>query len=735
MSQVAGCSSARKMYEDIRAKVMRNVFHARRWSAVALALAAVLILGAAALIVQKQKFDGDLVALLRSDSMAYGRFTELQTSFRSFSSDEVLLLETDDLSQADRFEDFRDIVIELQLVPGVVGALSIFSVPDQEDGQPILRPDAQVSPSDLFARLEAASGVAGQLLSANRRMTLVILMPETSAGLSDNARAEVAKIVADFGRGAFQATFIGLPEAYRHLQTALLEDQLRLMPFAVVISLIVAGLLFRSWRAAVLCTAPPLIGLVLFMGLLAAVGLPITTMTSLVPLLILVLGITNMLHFYMTLRDASVLSMQHGVWSAWSTVAPPCALSGLTTAIAFGTFALTGFGAMQDLAFAGVIGLVLQTLVVLTLGPALAILLNLTDRLPPSPPGWLAAPLAPALRVCDKSWRIMAISCVLLGLSVLGHLWVVAGHSMHEHLLRDGEVARAETRLDGQIAGTGQRYLVLQDPDGVIGLTDDDLRALTPVVALYSDLGAALPQAGGTGTLRALEDDDDIPPVLRRFVSEDAAHYAMPLATPLVEPATDSLSRAKELDQRLVEAGFQNRAYISGLTHLAALEIPRMVTALKSGMVLTILLVTALVILIAQSLWLGFAVLVANALPVLGIEALFWMTKTPLTMTAAVALTIAFGVAVDDSLHMLNRYRIEYTRDPAQAVARSLHLVGVPIAASTVLLIACLGITQASLLPSVTTFGMIVCGSMLLAYLADIFLLPAFLHARQRLRR
>lgn len=708
-----------------------GITHARRRAYGLLALASALILGAVIAIVRTLDFDGDLVELLRSDSVAYEQFTELQTSFRPFSSDEVLLLETDDLGRADRFDAFRDIVIEVQLVPGVVGALSVFSIPDPGDGLPLLRGDSQSSPAALLERLDAVSNAAAQLISQDRHMTLVVIMPESPEGLSAQARAEVGEIVAGFGQGAFTATFIGLPEAYRHLQGALLEDQLRLMPFAVIASLLVAGLLFRSLRAAVLCTAPALVGVVLFMGVLATIGLHVTTMISLVPLLILVLGITNMLHFYLALRDASAMKREHPIFSAWSAVASPCTLSGLTTAIAFGTFALTGFGAMQDLALAGVLGLTMQTAVVLSLGPAFAVVLKLPDRLPPSPPRWLGAPLAYALRFCSKGRWVIGLSVVLLGFSLWGHLAVVPGHSMHEHLLRDGEVARAEARLTGHLAGTGQRFLVLEDPDGIAGLSEDDLQALAPVVALFEDLGAALPEAIGGDTWDALEDGDDIPPVLRRFVAEDALRYVLPLSTPLVESAEDSLRRADDLDQRLVRAGFQDVAHVSGLSHLAALEIPRMITALKQGMVLTILLVTALVVVVARSLWLGFAVLVANTIPVLGIEALFWLTQSALTMTAAVALTIAFGVAVDDSLHMLNRYRIEHARDPHQAVARSLHMVGVPIAASTVLLIAGLAVTQASLLPSVATFGMIVCGSMMLAYLADIFLLPAFLAARK----
>lgn len=707
---------------------------ARVWATVVLSAAALLVAVSLAAAVRTLAFDGDLVGMLRSDSLAQDRFAHLESAFQPFSSDEVLLLEADDLSRPDRFDALREIVIELQLVPGVAGALSVFSLPDPADGRPLLADAAGADAGPLLDRLDAALPEAARLIARDRSMTLVVLMPQDRAGLTPAARDEVLAVLDDFGGGAVTATFVGLPEAYRHLQSALLQDQLRLIPFAVLASVLVAGLLFRSWRAAVLCVVPPLAALAMFMGVLAGLGLRINSLISLVPLLILVLGIANMLHFYLALRDGMQTAPGAPIRHATRVIVLPCTLSGLTTAIAFASFALTGFGAMEEMALAGVAGLAVQTVTVLVLGPSLAVLLGLRKRPPAPPPGWLSAPVGPALWLCRRRRAVIGTALAALTVSAAGHLSVTPGHSMDEHLLRGGAVAQAEARMAERLSGTGQRFLVLADPDGLRGLTDADLAALAPAIAAFADLGAALPEGAALAALRDAA-AGDMPPVLRRFVSADGLHYAVPLTTPLVQPAGSSLAEAQALEARIAAAGLEGHAHVTGLSHLASLEIPRMIDALKQGMVVTILLVSGVVAVAARSLWLGFGALVVNVVPVLGVEALFWAADRPLTMTAAVALTIAFGVAVDDSLHMLNRYRIERARDPKQAVARSLGLVGVPIAASTLLIVACLGVTQASLLPSVATFGMIVCVAMLLAYLADMFLLPAFLSDPERARR
>ena len=689
-----------------------------------------LVLAAMISLLSLLEFDGDLVKLLRSGSPAFQNFIALEEQFQPFSKDEVLLIETDDLAQKDRYDAFRDIVVELQLVPGVEAALSVFSIPDPDTGRGLLRSSAESDPSEQFARLFRFFDGVNMLISPQREMSLLIILPESTDGLTQTARTEIFQIVEDLGSGEFRATFVGLPEAYRQLETALIADQLRLAPFSVIMALLVAALLFRSFRVALLCAAPPLIGLIWFMGVLGALGMSLTTMTSLVPLLVLALGLTNMFHFYLALVDARVLDELRPVRVAWKAIAVPCFLSALTTAFAFGSFTFSGFGAMHDVAVAGVVGLCIQTATVLTLAPGVAILLNLHHRALPPPPRWLAAPLGLARQASRLGYRIIMVSLLLLSVSVWGHFAVVAGSSMDEHLLQRGAVADAEARMKDKLAGTGQRFLILDDPDGTVGLSSDDLTKLSTTVALFEDQGAVLRDTLLERALEELDEDGEVPRVLRRFVAQDGLSFVIPLNAELVDNPAESGLHALELESRLEQFDTAVNARLSGLSHLAALEHPRMIEALRRGILLTVFLVTIVIMVYTRSVWLGLATMVVNAVPVLGIEALFWLTNTPLTMTGATALTIAFGIAVDDSLHMLNRYRIEIARNPEQAIARTLHVVGVPIAASTLLLIACLATTQVSLLPSVATFGMIVCIAMVLAYICDIFLLPAFLQAR-----
>lgn len=681
-----------------------------------------------AMITTKLQFDGDLVSILRSDSPAQSNFERLETDFHAFSRDEVLLLETEDLAEGSRLDALREIVIELQLVPGIAGVFSIFSFPSP-DGQTSFLEARANEPTQLpLKEMWDAFPMSRQILSQDLELTLIVLMPQQgdSSSFAPDLRAEVEEIISEFGEGEFSASFVGLPAAYRDLEASLLTDQTRLMPYSLGVSLIVLLALFRSWRAAVICLLPPLIGAVFLLGGLAAAGIAVTTLLSLVPLLLLVIGVANAMHLYLGILHLRHLSPDAAGRKALTDVGPACILSSLTTAIAFGTFATTGFDGLFTLAVASILGLTVQTLTVLTLTPALAALLARPDDQSGGLPNWLTFCVHPALRLREYRRAIFAVSFIGLVAAVIGHVSVVAGHSLEEHLLEDGTVAVAEERIAGRLAGTGQRFLMIRDPDALVGLSTEDTRTIEEIVTIAHNRAQIDPSESLSRFAAKDFDEEPLPLAARRFLAQDRLSYAVPLPAPLVEDARDSRTTAIEMEERLANAGFAKQVEVSGLSHLAAIEVPRMIEALQAGLVLTVVLITCLIAFLSRSLTFGLAALVVNAIPVLGVEAALWLFDMPLTMTAAVALTIAFGIAVDDSIHMLNRFRIEYAAQPNGALARSLTVASVPIVASTILIVAGLAVTQASLLPSVATFGMIVGLSMIFALLADLFILPAY---------
>ena len=119
----------------------------------------------------------------------------------------------------------------------------------------------------------------------------------------------------------------------------------------------------------------------------------------------------------------------------------------------------------------------------------------------------------------------------------------------------------------------------------------------------------------------------------------------------------------------------------------------------------------------------------------LGTQAYLWWSGAGLQMTTVLALTIAFGIAVDDTVHFLSHYRQARRQDRqshADAVRHTIERIGGAIIATTIIICSGTAIVAFSELPQVALFGSLFVITLALALLGDLFILPALLIAGGR---
>jgi hypothetical protein len=93
----------------------------------------------------------------------------------------------------------------------------------------------------------------------------------------------------------------------------------------------------------------------------------------------------------------------------------------------------------------------------------------------------------------------------------------------------------------------------------------------------------------------------------------------------------------------------------------------------------------------------------------------------------ALASIGGFGIAVDNTIHVLNRYRLARSKGKAvnPALAETIKIVGPILMVSTIVLIAGFGSTLLSELPNLRLFGLISIILLATALLANLLILPA----------
>ena len=127
---------------------------------------------------------------------------------------------------------------------------------------------------------------------------------------------------------------------------------------------------------------------------------------------------------------------------------------------------------------------------------------------------------------------------------------------------------------------------------------------------------------------------------------------------------------------------------------------------------------------------------VPNLFPILTAGTWIYLTGGGLEYASVISLTVAFGIAVDDTIHFLNRLRFEMTRNRSldDAVYQTISRIGPVLVLTTLVLVVGLAVTVFSDLPAMRKFGELFISTLAAALIGDVLLLPAIVLSLRKLR-
>jgi len=122
-------------------------------------------------------------------------------------------------------------------------------------------------------------------------------------------------------------------------------------------------------------------------------------------------------------------------------------------------------------------------------------------------------------------------------------------------------------------------------------------------------------------------------------------------------------------------------------------------------------------------------VLIPNILP-LAILAIFMsLLDIPLDVSTAMITPIMLGIAMDDTIHLVHKYRKNkhIQGSPKARMDKAMHYTGSALFSTTIALVGGFLIIASSAVPSVRDFGLLCAVTVAIALITDIFYLPALL--------
>lgn len=729
---------------------------ARPWIAAALLA---LIFGIAGYGLTKLRFDDNLRNVFGGSTTEFAVYAEATRQFVDPENQLIVLVEGASLAETDTFERLRELQFELQFLDGVADVFSLFALRSPPEGAadaPLLVDESTTELSPENVDLIRSHPILGEkLLSADASAMIYFVTPaEPDAPLtvSRQIKAEIEILASDLLAGtATLATVTGFPAVRISVVDVLVRDQRVLNVIGATIGFAVSLAVFGSLTGAIMTALPAVLSALMVVGWLGAFGLPTTVMSNVVPVLVMILGFANSMHLCRAwrLRRDDGASLAEAALHSIKTVGPACILAALTTSVAFLSLAISDLQVISDFGRVGAVGVMAGALVVLLLHGFLTVTIGRYWRSSNSTAGSimdrLASPSAEVGKFAADYARSICFTVFALVL-VLGGIYaaVKPEYSIRENLSQTSPTNVALSRIDQDLGGANPVHVIVPlgdaSPTAPVNLEkiSDVHRAVAAIDGVATPLSAwSLVEWLGTPLDTSTQErldlifDDFAPTTKQRFFGgDDRALVSVSIGeTPTA--ATEALIGRIEAAAR--SAGGDD-VIVTGATVITAREATRTIGNLNANLLLAILSGLFVILLAFRSWRIAATSVVPNILPLLGTGALIYYFGPGMQFSSVLALTVAFGIAVDGTIHYFNYFFhcSDDSRSLRDTLVETTRRIGPQLFGTTAVIVSGLVATQTSEMPTVALFGILAAATLLIALVGDLVVLPALMAGAAR---
>jgi uncharacterized protein len=170
---------------------------------------------------------------------------------------------------------------------------------------------------------------------------------------------------------------------------------------------------------------------------------------------------------------------------------------------------------------------------------------------------------------------------------------------------------------------------------------------------------------------------------------------------------------------------------LTGTAHLLDLNLKTLSYNMMQGLILASLIIAVLMALLYRSFTMTIIALIPNMLPLVVVAGLMGYMGINLKISTAITFTIAFGIAVDDTIHFLSKLKLELSKGKTllRALRTTYITTGKAIILTSLVLLAGFFMLILSDFEGTFAMGALVSLSLFVAVIADLLLLPLLLMA------
>jgi len=683
-----------------------------------------------------------------------------------FGSSEILmiaLVEPDGVYNTDLLSVVEELTLRLEALPGVdevqspLNAQLIEATDDSLMVGPV-SPD-EAAPQTLeeiaaYRERVASSDMLTGIVVSESGQAVNILVTYAMDSDGESLTRQITDIVDEYRDGhTFYVS--GLHFMSQSISESMASDLMILLPIVLLVIVLVLYASFRSIRGVLIPLSVVGLSLVWAFGLMSLMGMAVTAVSFILPVLLLAIGIAYGIHILNHVNEhaAAGETKREAIVNAMERIHVPVLMTGLTTVAGFMALLTSFMPVMAEFGLAAGIGVAMAMILSLILIPALLSVL---------PPAKVRAEahregrLARGLRrwgqfVGNHSRAILAISVGILILFAIGIPFVPIDSSISAFLGTNHPAVEGMDVMETYFSGSEQVIIEI-DTGARNGLKEPAV--LEEMLALESYLEEI-------GVRKTTSITDVVRDLNEKFHGNDAGYDTIPEERKLVSQLLllfsfqggdlgslalgdfsageiigfypkgnqDELSALVGSIQTYLdtELGEGLHGSMVGSTVLEHRMTTQLVSSQLISLATSVVIAAAIVALLMGSLVAGLIAVVPLVFAIIINFGTMGFASMSLNIATAMISSITIGIGIDYAIHFISRYKTEFQarRDAGEAIAETTATSGQAILFNAVAVIAGFMVLLFSAFSAFKSFGGLISLSMAISALSALTVIPA----------
>lgn len=596
--------------------------------------------------------------------------------------------------------------------------------------------------------------VFGRMVSTDETVALIVASMEDDA-FTDDFYNEIMTFAKSYEDGQDKIYVAGRPIIEGTLGQLGPEDMKRMVPIVMLVISLVLLVLLRSFRATFITLSSVLISTIWAFGLMAAVGVPIYSVSTMMPVMLIAIGVAYGIYFYNHLNKffvsnpyaSNIEAVLHTVKVLWK----PLTMAAFTTMIGFFSLLTSEVYPIKFFGLFTAFGIFMAYVLALVFLPATILIIGNKKRKIKINDDVETYTLMN--RITDKllaNKKIVYLSlAVILVVSVVGIQKVWINSSFLEKFEPTSEIAITDGFVNQKFGGTSTLNVILESDDYDAFKQPENL---VLVDALQTET-EQLMKVGNSFSLA-----DYIKRMNKVMNADDESFYSIPESSEMIaqylllyemsgdpenlvkvvnydynklnvtfqlkgddsKTINEALAVIDSFKTKFDENGIQVKYAGSGYKALifSDLILEGQIKSIIMSMVLVFLLLVVMFRNLKAGL-IGSIPIVVTALISFGVMGL---SDIALSTTTALLSSIAIGIGVDYAIHFLQNYKVYVRKTDSRhdAIHETMKHTGSAIFSNTLVVIAGFLVMLFSVFPPNRMLGLLVSMNMFTSFVGTL---------------